>query len=331
MRPGRIVCFRTDRMGDMLLTMPAMAAIKKAYPDAHLAAVCSPLTLQLLEGQPWLDKAFPWEARDDIIRLIGFLRRERFDTAIFFFPRVATALASFAARIGRRVGTAYRWYSPLFTDRVKIHRSANLFHELEYNYRLLSPLGIEAEAELKLIPPVISDGGARTVLREEPGEYLVVHPGSGGSALNAGWDYYARLVASLRSRGHAVLLTCGPADSAIVARVARKADIPPDCVIRPAGLRELGRVLAGARAVIGPATGPIHLAASLGVPVVALFAPLHSQQPRRWAPLGPKVKVLLPHSAVCPSCPGEPCPMYNCVERIAPESVAAAAEELIRR
>lgn len=322
MNPSRVVCFRTDRIGDMIITMPAIAEVKRAFPGCRLCVVCSPKTRELLQGQPWLDDIYAWEARDGQAGLIEYLRRDRPDAALFFYPRFRTALAAFRAGIKIRIGTAYRWYSPLFTRRIRVHRSLNLRHELEYSLDLLKEMGAEIPVMPGLIPPVL--GPADEMEGVDSAGCAVVHAGGGGSALNAGAPYWGAVARELESRGIRVLLTGGDAERGLVAEVASAGGLRAERCIFPPGLKALGKILSKARAVVGPATGPVHLAASLGVPVVALYAPLKSQIHRRWAPLGPNSTVLTPHAAVCSKCDRGLCPLFNCLERIAPAQVADA-------
>lgn len=322
MSPSRVVCFRTDRIGDMIITMPAIAAVKRAFPGCRLCVVCSPKTRELLEGQPWLDDIHPWESGDGQAGLVEYLKREKPDAAVFFYPRPQTALAAFRAGVKVRIGTAYRWYSSLFTHRVRIHRSLNLRHELEYSMDLLKELGIEAPASMDLIPPVA--GPEDEAERSGSGDYAIIHPGGGGSALNASAPYWGAVARELMSRGINVTITGGQAERGLALAVASAAGLSPERCVFPAGLKALAGILRKARAVIGPATGPIHLAAAVSAPVVALYAPLKSQHHRRWAPLGPNSTVLTPHPAVCPKCDGELCPLFNCLERIPPSRVADA-------
>lgn len=322
MNPGRIVCFRTDRIGDMVITMPALASVKGSFPECRLSVVCSPKTRELVEGQPWVDDLYAWESGGGDSDLVAYLRREKPDAALFFYPRPRTALAALRAGIKIRIGTAYRWYSPLFNRRVRVHRSLNLRHELEYSLDLVKELRPDAPVSLNLIPPVL--GPADEMQGVDSQGRAVIHAGGGGSALNAGSRYWAAVAMELKSRGLEVMLTGGGAEKELIRDVAAAAGISPYNCVFPPGLKALSCVLRKARAVIGPATGPIHLAASLGVPVVALYAPLRSQHHRRWAPLGPKSTVITPHPAVCPRCEGELCPLFNCLERIPPAQVADA-------
>ncbi len=308
----RVVCFRTDRIGDLVLTLPAMKAL--ADGGHEVAAVVSPRTAPLAWGQPFLREVFAWDHSMPAAPLRAWLRARGFDAAVCFYPRPIVALAIRLARIPVRVGTAYRWYSFLFNRRVAVHRSAHDRHEAEFNLDLLAPLGI-APGPVRLVPPVLKENAPVNL----PARYAVVHPVGGGSALNASPETWGRIAAGLAASGFPVIVTGAAPDRPALERLGTGR------VVVTESLPALTAILARAAVVVGPSTGPIHIAAALGRPVVALYSPLRSQQPVRWRPYADTATVLTPHDAICPSCLGEACPIWNCVDRIAPDRVVAAA------
>ena len=287
----RTVCFRTDRIGDMVLTMPAMALLASFSEGGKVAVVASARTKELVEGQPWVEEVIEYGGASPGIR--ARLREGRFGRAVFFYPRPGLALAAFLSGIRERVGTAYRWYSFLFNRRARVHRRQNLRHELEYNMDILAPLGIKPDYGANLIPPVVSpsdENRARVALAAagvKPG-WVVVHPGSLGSAQNAGPDWYGRLAAELEFSGKQVVFTGTEQERRLGERAAAVAGIPMQRFLAPSGLKVLAAALRMAAGFVGPSTGPLHIAASLGIPVVGLYPRLHSQSPVRWGPRGPR-------------------------------------------
>ena len=328
--PARVACFRTDRLGDLVLAMPAMAALARALPSGTVTAVVAPRNVELLAGQPWVGAVFGWEPARGLGALRRFLRERRFDAAVLLYPRLGAALAALAAGVPIRVGTSTRWYASLFNRRLRVHRSENLRHEAAYNFDLLAPWGVTAPTAPALVAPLVpyaarEAGTALLAGGGVSGPYVVVHPGSGGSALNAGPRHYGVIAHAVEAAGLAVVFTGTQGERGRLAEAAAAAGLGPERMLFPPSLMTLAAVLAGARAVIGSSTGPVHLAAALGVHVVALFPPLHAQQPVRWRPWTDRGTVLVPHAAICPSCLLGACPLYNCLERIPAMDVATAA------
>lgn len=294
----RIVCFRTDRIGDLILTMPAMAAAAAMAEGARVSVVAAEGPRALLEGQPWIAEVFPWDSTHAGGPLRDWLRLRSFDTAVYFYPRPASAIAGWLADIPQRIGTAYRWYAPLFTERVKIHRKENLRHELEYNLDLLAPLGTPPK-DAPLIAPIIPDVArieADTLrrLQKLPERYAVIHAGSGGSSLNATPAWYGRLAAALEAAGLPVIMTGLLPETARAQVALTGARLPATRFLAPPTVMTLAAVLDRARVVLGPSTGPLHLAAALGVPTVSFFPHVHAMSPVRWRPRGARSEVLMP-------------------------------------
>jgi heptosyltransferase-3 len=333
-KPRRIVFFRTDHIGDLVLTIPAVARLAAALPGARIAAVVSEGNREVALGQPWLDEVVVYRPEQGIAALVRQLLDGRYDAAILFYPRFKLALAARLAGIPVRVGTAYRWYSRLFTHRIRVHRRRNRWHEADLNAEMLSAFGLGGGPDGEgPAAPAIPDSARleiETTWREQgiPSRYSVVHTGGMGSALNAGTEYYGAIVREMEEGFAPVVLTGTPVEGDRLAVVAAAGGLAPSRIVMPRGLRELEAVLAGAAGVVGPSTGPLHLAAALGVPTVSLFSPIDSQQPRRWRPLGGRATVLTPHPSLCATCVGAKCPLFNCVERTPPGAVIARLREL---
>lgn len=332
----RAVLFRTDRIGDVILTMPAILAVAKAHPKAEVSVVSSRVTAPLFLDQPRIKEVFVWDHSMHVRPLRRFLGENRFDTAVAFFPHYKIAYATWRAEIPVRIGTGYRWYSPLFTRRVLLHRALNLKHELEYNFDLVAQLGVPAAgASTALVHPILpaeareaaSDilSGAKT-----GGPYVAIHPGSGGSALNAGPEYYGRVARAIEDAGYRVVFTGTPRERDLCLAALRAAELPEHRLLATEDLMILGVILHWATAVIAPSTGPLHLAAAFDTPTIGLYPPVRSQSPVRWGPRGPKGVVLVPAGVPpCQRCFPRWCRRYNCMERITPEMVVAALKTLL--
>ena len=287
----KTVCFRTDRIGDMVLTMPAMARLAANSGGGRVTVVASPRTRELLDGQPWVEDVI--EAESIVPGLAAKLRAGGFRRAVFFFPRPGLAFSAFRAGIRERVGTAYRWYSFLFNRRAKVHRRENVRHEAEYNMDILAALGIDPDYGAPLIPPVITpadENRARVALAAAGVKtgWIAVHPGSLGSALNASPEWFGRLAAELEFAGMPVMFTGIPAEKALVEKAVAVAGLSMGRFVAPPGLKVLGALLKMSAGFVGPSTGPLHVAASLGIPVVGIYPRVHSQSPVRWGPRGLK-------------------------------------------
>lgn len=324
---------RTDRLGDMVLTLPLIQEIARQLPGATVDVMCRPYTAPLLERHPavsgtiTVDYASPGGWRTAVRKI----RKGRYNVAVIVHPTAKDTLAVRAADVPLRVGNGYRWYSFLYNRPVFFHRSEAKRHELEYNLLYLKGLGLKYPnpAPTPRVPLLDSDiSAARGILGNVADEgYVVIHPGSSGSSLNWPTSYYSELAARLaKETGRTVVTTGGREEAAVAEEVARAAG-----GLSVAGRTDFGAlvgVLAGAELFVSGNTGPMHLAAALGCPVLALFSPLKSGSPKRWRPVGGPARVLTPPGYACEKCPGAKCVDYNCMEGLTVDEVFGAAVDL---
>jgi heptosyltransferase-2 len=341
--PRHVLIARTDHLGDMLLTLPAVQALKGAFPECRVTVLASAANAEAARHHPDVDAVVidPLEAKGSRLRGVrGLVRQVRglgCDAAVVVHPTPRLALALWLARVPIRVGTAYRAYSPLFNRRVHQHRRRPPWkHEAAYNLDLLHPLGVRAAG----IAPVTwrvdaEESAAVDRLLDSVGlsraDIVAIHPGNAGSALNWPPAQYADLGRRLVADHRRVVITGSDGERRLTAGVAAAVGAGAIDLGGKLTLPQLAALFARCTLYIGSATGPTHLAAAVGVPVVALYSPLRSSAPVRWRPLGQRVRVLQPAvDLVCPKCTGARCAYYHCMERhLSVDAVERAARELI--
>lgn len=309
-RAQRIGIVRTDRLGDVVLTLPLARAIKEAFPSAEVSFIAHSRVAPLVEDCGVVDRCF-YVDREPIPTLV---RREQFDA--IFFPRSRPDEVWHAWQVGvpLRIGTAYRWWSVLYNVRIPDHRSRAIFHEAEYNVRMLEHITQQRYA-VALIPPRILDAtraAAVAILHQagwNDGEpFIVLHPGGSGSTpLWRKFPTLAVLLATMLPH-YRLVVTGTAAESALCTEIVAARDGVINLCNRTS-LEQLIAVLDRAAAVVANATGVLHIAAALGRPVVGLYpADPPALSPARWGPLWSKRSVL----SAAP------------IEKIAPTQVAEA-------
>jgi heptosyltransferase III len=340
-RPPTYCIFRTDRIGDVVLTLPVAEAIKRHEPDARVLFCARELTRGIVEMCPFVDDVFTIADRDVTDSIAAFtreLKRRDIDVAVFAYPRPGLAAAARFAGIPIRIGTGFRYYSPLFNRRVYEHRREAARHESEYNLRLLHSIGIPSDP----VPlPALRIPGeaaerASIILKEigipESSRLIVLHPGSGGSAK----DWSARNFGSLAvqlAREHAgsrILVTGASKERPLMEEVREASE--GIATIAPGGmsLPELTAVLARASLCIANSTGPLHIAAAVGTPVIGLYPFERVCNPRRWGPLSRHAEILTPPAvAGCAGCLSLSCPAHDRMDGIPVDSVLQATTRLL--
>lgn len=332
-----ILLVRPDGIGDEILSLPVATQLRSLMPGARLSFLSSVYAAPVLAHHSDLDEVLTVTGRETLGELVSLFRRGsgpnglHFDAVIFLKPFRRLMTAAWLARVPLRVGTGYRWYSFLLNRRVYEHRSDFSRHESVYNLGLLRGLGL---APGEGSPPrlVVTDEErewARTYLARSTGLRVLVHPGGFSSRV---WKpaHFRDLVLRLAGQGRQVLLT-GSAAEGEKFRTEAQVSTWPDGVRDVMGeltLRQFMAVIAECHAVVSMSTGPMHLAAALGIPTVSIFDPRRNQSPTRWQPLGTGV-VLRPEVPTCEKCVYEACPYWDCLDRITVETVEGRVTQVL--
>lgn len=299
--PRRTLVCRTDAIGDALLTLPVCAALKRADPKGEVVFLASDYAAEAVFGQPGVDRVIRVEPRASLARR---LRSERFDAALMVFPDRSVSWAVWRAGIPVRVGTARRWWSWLYTHRVQHSRQAGGRHEAEYNLDLVKALGVPAKLEpVSLRTTAAARTWARGYLRQvglRRGAFVILHPGGSGSSANWPPEAYAQLAARLQARRIQVFLTGSAAEQVKLAQIAQRCTPELPRLQETIRLPQLMALIAESAVFVSGNTGPMHLAAGLGVPGVAVFPAAGVTGPERWHPLGRSVRVLAPPRSAGP-------------------------------
>ena len=333
-----VLLVRTDRIGDVVLSLPMVTVLRSSFPPAKISMLLRSYTKELAEGQTGLD----WTLVHDqdgrpkpFFLLLSELRSHRFDLVVVAHPTLRLALLMFLAGIPVRVGTGYRWYSFLFNRRVYEHRRTAEKHEAEYNLALLKTIGCGSETVLS---PILAIGAeteqvAQNVKRslgiENSSPVAVLHPGSGGSARDWSPQNFGALAKALRTDGFQVIVTGAKNERVLVESVmivAGGAAIP---LVGRLSLKELAAFLRRVDVFISNSTGPLHIAAAVGTPVIGFYPPIRECSPTRWGPLTEKKVVFVADNALCPRCNGGPCRGNECMDQITVEQVRSAAHTLV--
>lgn len=298
----RILLVRNDRIGDLVLTLPALAAARRHWPEAHLTALVNPAAGELLAGHATIDEILFDDESTGGWQLGRRLRAGRFDAALVFNTNTRNSLAVWSAGISRRVCWGYKpagWLAA--THRVTLHRSHPPIHEAEFALAFVRQLGAPANLP-QLLPRLEIENVVRQHVAERirgelgaAGPLFGVHPGNRHSAYNWPAERYAALVCRLATFGR-VMVTGGPGEAPILEVIRRQV---PDRAAARVGfyddlsLRELAAALSQQTVLVVSSTGPMHVAAAMGTPTVALFSPHPAHVPAKWAPLGENHTVLV--------------------------------------
>ncbi len=346
----RILVVRLDNLGDVLVTTPAIHAIKAALPGVELTLLASPVGAQvgrlnpdidtvIVYQAPWMD---PWQRlpqdSDREQRMIAMLRDHHFDGAIIFTSfrqsPLPAAYLCYLSDIPLRLAASIDGPGSLLTTRHK--HPDRMMHEVERGLDLIGAIGLPA-ADLDLVLQVPYGDRyrisgllrAKGIDRARP--LVVIHPGCSMPARTYPWERYAEVGDLLVERLDATIVLTGTADERVLvdhvySRMRPQTRQATHCLTGEP-FATFCALIETADLVITNNTGPMHIAAALKTPVVTLFA--LTNPPEQWGPWRVPHRQLY-HEVPCRLCYSRVCPYgHECLSLITPEMVADAAGELL--
>ncbi|RMF59256.1 MAG: lipopolysaccharide heptosyltransferase family protein [Calditrichaeota bacterium] len=329
----RVLLIRTDRIGDVVLTTPVATVLKTTFPGVHVSFLGHQYTAPLLEMYQDIDEVLTYQPEklhrgwSGHLLLASQLKEKEFDAAFLFFPRPALAFALKKSNIPLRVGSGYRWYSFLFSHRVFEHRKYGSKHELEYNLSLLKPFinTFPERIQFRFKIPSQLETQVKTKLNETGinKSYVVIHPGSGGSAPNLSIEQYISIARRLSQDLSLQLVFTGSQDEQVlVERILKEGKL--NRAVNLSGLLtlpELMVLLKDATLFVSSSTGPLHLANALNTPIVSFYCPSPPCSARRWGPYHQLDWVITPNVEPCKDCNPKKCPHNNCLGTLDTETI----------
>jgi len=312
--------------------------LKSFFPHATVSMLLRDYTKDIALGYAGLSEVLTYDRKGKtkpFFEMLAELRRGNYDLAVVAFPRFRIAFLLWLAGIGTRLATGYRWYSFLFNRRVFEHRKTGQKHEAEYNVGLLKGLGLEVpDVPRPRITIPEEDRRAALAVMHEAGiqkadTWVIVHPGSGGSARDWKRENFGEIARLLANQGYTVVVTGGPGEEQIVGDVVRSSQQTAIPIVGKFGLNQLAAFVSFSSLFISNSTGPLHIAAAVDVPVIGFYPDIPACSPTRWGPLTEKKKIFVPDRAKCPLCKGGECRSDICMDQIKVEDVLKAANELL--
>lgn len=342
-----LLCVRLDTLGDVLMTTPAIRALKQSLPGrrvtlltstpgSRVASLTPEIDAVLRYDPPWM-KATPWRRGDTDLHMIQQLRAQQFDAAVMFtvFSQnpLPAALCCYLADIPLRLAHCRENPYQLLTDWIPEPEPEQFIrHEVRRQLDLVASVGaFTSDERLSLAVPAEATSKVAALLAQRGIDidqpWLIIHPGA--TAASRRWppeSFAAAAGALAREHGFQLVLTGSAAERPLVEAIRQQLAVPSLSLAGELSLEALSALVALAPLVISNNSGPVHLAAAVGTPVVDLYAltnPQHTpwQVPHR----------VLSHDVACKWCYRSICPQghHDCLRGVTPGQVVAAALELL--
>lgn len=294
----KILMIKFIAIGDLVVTLPTLRAIKKSYPKSHLAILVTPRVKEVVEGCPYLDKIIYYDilGKDrgwkGLFRIIRKIRRENFDLVIDLeqYYRI-TSLISYFSGIPNRAGfdLVGQGRRKLFTIKIPYLTEK---HEVVTFLEAASQIGadISEKGLVEVWIPLEDRKYVDRFLKEagvSAGDLIIgIHPGTGPSATSRRWqtEKYVVLadwiISELRAK---VIFTGTPSEIGMINEITESMTFPPIVAAGKTSLKQLAEISRRCELFISVDTGPLHIAAAMGTKVIGLYGP---NTPVKWGPYG---------------------------------------------
>jgi heptosyltransferase-2 len=335
--PDKIVIRGPNWIGDAILGVPAMKAVRERFPAARITLLVRPWVAGLFHSAPFIDEVWtrPRPGATEWIKTAREMRRRRFDIALMLPNSFESALTTYLGGVPDRVGYATDRRGWLLNRSVE--RPRKKMHQVDYYLNLVdvafdSPGRPDIAPDIAIAATEEELSGARRLLADSgidaTSGFLVVNPGAAfGSAKRWNEERFAAVADRLAGQTSLQVVMIGSeSERPIAERIKLLMDESGVVLNGRTDLETLVGVLAQASLMITNDSGPMHMAAALGVRTVAIFG---STDAEVTSPVGPRTRVVH-HEVSCSPCLLRECPIdHRCMDAVTVDEVSNAAMELM--
>ena len=324
-----ILISRTDNIGYVILTLPMAGILKHYFPDVKITFLGREYVRAITDHCAYIDDFLDWDLLSQMKEsdAVTKIKSYAFDAAIHVFPKKQIGILMKKAKVPYRIGPSSRFYYWMTCNkRVYFSRKKSDLHEAQLNLNLLKPFNIELNNDLKYLREMTGfsckeplPSHLQSVLA--PNKFnLIIHPFTNGHTREWSVSHFIQLINELPVEKFNIIITGSKKENEII-----QEKIMPHCshAINFAGkcsLNEFIQFIAHADGLIANSTGPMHIAAVLGIHTLGLFPITKGIDINRWAPLGEKAEVITANA----NCQKPTCVAVNdcfCMESITVEQV----------
>ncbi|HKL48300.1 MAG TPA: lipopolysaccharide heptosyltransferase II, partial [Desulfuromonadales bacterium] len=323
----RIMVRATNWIGDGVMMTPALEAIRTFFPQAEITVVANPLVAQLFTHHPWCDRVMVYDRKGEHRGFAGLwrfsrkLKSQRFDLAILLQKAFEPALLAFLARIPERIGFSTDGRGFLLSRRTPLTDDVRCQHHSRHYLHMLRQFGIEGgsgDQYLEVSAP------ERQWAEEKlgHGSFIAINPGAAyGSAKRWIPERFAEVGDRLADEyGVRIVLTGGPGEAEIGSDIESFMTRKPLNLIGRTSIRQMMAIIDRCRLMVSNDSGPMHVAAALDVPVVAVFGATDHTTTYPWT----KQYRVVRRDFECAPCLKRQCPTdHRCMEAVTVDDVLA--------
>lgn len=279
----RILIINVNWLGDTLFVLPFVKALRKNFPQAHITVLTHPRCREVLDVSPHIDEIILYDEKGrnrhllSRFAVISQLKSKQFDTAFILRKSLSRSMLIFLSKIPERIGYDNKRAGFLLTKRVPVPKEA--LHKAEYFLGLARAVGIDTkEARYEFAVSDIARGKAEEILKDtglrEGEDFMVMNAGGNWGLKRWPAENFAELGDRVYERlGLKVVLAGAEKDIELCREISGLMKYKPMLLCGKTDLKTLGAIFKKAKWVVSNDSGPMHIAAGVGAPLVALFGP----------------------------------------------------------
>jgi ADP-heptose:LPS heptosyltransferase len=315
---SRILIIRLDRIGDFVTSLPVIKNIAAAFPGAKVDVLVQPFLADLARLDSHIDNVIVY---DGFFQTASRLRAQGYDIAVDMLldHKIKTALLAYATGAGIRSGFAWGFREVFFTHAVSLSMIKGK-KMVDAHLELLKAIYVPG----RFTVPVIDVPRRRT----EGALIVSVHPGGYYPSQRWGADNFSAVIMRIIEKHKAcVKIIASPSEKGLADQIVSRVNSESAEAVFPRTSSDLVSVLAQSDIVVCNNSGPLHIAAALGIPTVSTMGPT---DPVLWQPTGEK-NIVICKGLDCSPCSKSYCSHHSCLAMITPEEVFQAVESAINR
>jgi heptosyltransferase II len=337
-RVEKLLIRAVNWVGDAVMTTPAIGAVRESFPRAEITLLASPLVSQLFSPHQWVDRVITFD-RNGVhkgitgrFRLAAQLRKQAFDAAVVLPNSFDSALIPWLAGIPVRLGKSGDGRGFMLTGSYRADDQKPAVHEVEYYLDLVNHFGITGQARVPLLTITPAEDQVAAVRLAEQGitadDFIIgINPGAAfGSAKRWYPERFAEVAGRLAAAWNAkVVIFGGPGETDIADGIEQQLSGPCCNLAGKTNLRELMALIKRCNFLVTNDSGPMHIAAACGVPLVAIFGSTDHAGTSPYTDMA----VIVRKEVECAPCKLRECPTdHRCMTAVSADDVVQAALQL---
>jgi len=321
----KIIISRTDKIGDLILSIPSFKMVRNIFPESHIIVLVRKYNYDIIKNLPYIDETIKIDDYN-IKQLAKYLRNQN---PLYFISLYTDKNIGYLARKSKakyRIGPYSKLHSFFsYNKGMRQNRSKSIKNEAEYNLDLIKIINPEQfhkkfEIETRLYVEEKYQQKARKLFEGKVGKTVLIHPFSGNSGKNLSYEQYGKIIRKLLiETDYSIIVSCHISDEKTMKKYFGSFESERvQLFINEESIMYLAAIIQQSDIFVGSSTGPTHIAGSLQKPIVAFYPSIRAQSVTRWGVFNNSNVTYFGNRINCPEKFGcrKNCPLYNCFDKI---------------